>query len=1017
MRITYPCVANTISRTGKIILYCKLEDGKCSHSLICVICVICQSKTSTAQMLQLHTSLYILSAPSGPNADAPIKDEQEPIAREGTPSNDGASSEPQRDQGILADDQQNPEKSTSPEVKSVSSDDTKKPGDNQDEAQGQQGTGSVLPEQESEGDTEKPSERQEGTQGKEGNGPAVSEQEPASNTEKPDESQEEMKEKEASQPTPSEQEPAGDAEKPAGKQEDTQKKEGSEPTASEQEPAGNTEKPDERQEDTQEREGSKPALSEQEYAVETIPSAQEEHDESAQRQAKEPEEGHPSNEEMPMLDPRSDMPSMDPDKEEEPVLEKTAAYTAQIPTENIKGNEDDMEIPAGSHSPVTDSVNGGERLAGNKESDERALPVSDKKQGSEEPVYEEDGDSLGIKDSEETETGEKRDGTAPPQENQALSVEPESKETPTGKEVPNVEKMEQSEKVEEKKVDEETSGKPSLESDIKPDTESGPGINERVDSGPPSSGQDPAQNEEVPTQAEDTGKTPEGLAVDQRVEPPTASQDRLAEKSTSSGDQLDFKPELELPQPPETPKTESEMQEKTSAPVDSTTDQGRQDEQGEGILAIPDQVSGEKQAGTEDKPETAEPGNMQHVDQKEENPQAPADAGLSDLLHGSETKANDAKPEVAASPTVSIGEAASETSEIQGEKLPETLRPSSSESLPQETSDVASDKEEGFETIVQEGTTIVLDAGGNIMTIIDEAHTSSTVVADSQTETPVSFTQKEASQTEEAAAAAAATPQLQASPSQVDDGVKATERSDKIRNTVQTSENTPLQASESEVDSKAVSAGQTPEAKAPEEASLATPQLDASKTQAEVVTTVAGGPAPVVSPSSMVMPTATDSAHTAASAVPAAEAPPVSNILLHSSVVEALPSTYSSNSTSNLDAVGSADSPVRVDGIDLGKDLNPSHEAYESVDFNSRKVLSVSSSQQQQKPQQRQEEAAGTGSDGEVKEQDVKPTEVTRDMYSSTPGVETAALPAGDSGMAGASGQDDSKVRVFSLYS
>ncbi|GFR66674.1 melanoma inhibitory activity protein 3 [Elysia marginata] len=516
--------------------------------------------------------------------------------------------------------------------------------------------------------------------------------------------------------------------------------------------------------------------------------------------------------------------------------------------------------------------------------------------------------------------------SAPPVKDKTLHVETESKGMGEGKEVPNVQHMEASTE----------QGEAIPESDVKPDTASDLKPSEAVDSGPTSASQ------ETTVEADADGSAPEGTST-------------IPES----------KPELP-PHSPPVPEAQKQTESKVNEPSEVLDDKASKEEQAKSTATV-GQDSSEKQADDEETKTT---------ETMSDQP-APADGGLSGILHGSDNHENEAPEKQEHVETSKL-----EMEEVSTETPNENPEVSQTQQLSEET-DTASDLVAGTKTIVEEGTTMVLDATGNLVTIIppNEPHTPSTVSSDTQTDMPISFSESVISQT----------PQLQPSMSQIDARMMATENRETATDSVS------IEASTSDINNKAASAEGAPEPKVTEDI-LATPQLDVSESQAEM-STKEGEP---ISQSPAVMPTATDSAHTESTTL-VAEAS-TSSILLHSSVVDSLPSSYNSNNTASLDTIGSTDHSASVD-LKVERDLTPSQGAYESADFNSRKVLSVSSSQHQ-KPQQKPEETIGQlpgtepetpqGEKQDIEFAQVEPSNVVENTASST-------------GSAWATSQDESK--------
>ena len=576
--------------------------------------------------------------------------------------------------------------------------------------------------------------------------------------------------------------------------------------------------------------------------------------------------------------------------------------------------------------------------------------------------------------------------TASPSKTEVLNVESERKQVPEEKVIPNVQNMEmgkESEDDSERKVTPDSvpdsDVKPDTlsdkkltdgeDADIKPDTASNVKLSEGEDSGPTNTKHDPAQNEEVLIGGNENES--ESLYADNAEEPSAESQDRSAPQIAPTNDQPEAKSELPSPN---IQNAESEGQ--ISSSTETVVNQGNRKEVVEDTAKLPTEESREKLTGLEERQE-----KDAVLDQK-----MPTDGGLSGLLHSNDVGAESFETHnLVASPTLSSEKVSTGT---------ETLNPSQNEDLPEKT-EGTSNIIVGAETIVEAGTTLVLDSSGNVMTIIppSETYTPSTVATNSQTDDPVSLSGSKVSQTEQVTM----TPQRQPS---TNTEIKPSEQAKEDTKSVL------LQTSISEIDMKKVSAEKTTED------FPATPHLDASQNQAETVAKVSEQ----VSQSSLIMPTATDSAH--AVSISAADTPSASSILLHSSVVEAaLPSSYNSNNTANLDTIGPADSSV-PDNLNLEKDLNPSQETYESVDFNSRKVLSVSSSQQIPKPQQNvegtAEQLSTTEPDAIEKKKDegsahIEPPKIDDDLAASS------TLPTGYSDELQSAVQDENKEAVVTV--
>ncbi|RUS79630.1 hypothetical protein EGW08_012599, partial [Elysia chlorotica] len=626
---------------------------------------------------------------------------------------------------------------------------------------------------------------------------------------------------------------------------------------------------------------------------------------------------------------------------------------------------------ASSENEKSVKVSGSESVVKGKLGSEHP-PVAKKQLGGTGNVPKEQAKPVGLKDPKPPQK-DTNSGTATPLKTESLKVDLKEKEMPQEKVNPNVQHMKMGtetgdgpkrgvdktvkETVPESEVKPDTvsNSMPSegKESDVKPDSASDLRLNggKELDMKPNtpaninlSQGKDsvvkPDTVPEVkPSQEKDSGSTntkydpsmnKEALTVNAKDGSETLHAESVEQPKSQDGSAPEMAPPSEKPQaasempstvtPPSPGVQHRETEGQINTPLNTLENQGNMEDQVKAENKLSDQGGSEKHTGVGEEVENKDA----VVDQK-----IPTDGTLSDLLHGNGAGTEEsATQDLMATPTQG-----SENIHTVSVEQKETLNPSQTEHVPKETK-VTSSIPEGGETVVEAGTTLVFDSLGNILTMIapSEIHTPSTVAANSQTNVPVGLS--EASQTEPVTMP----PQVELSVS------SANLEADKP------TESILLQTSISEVDIQEASA----EAKTPE-GLPATPHLDSPQSQAESVSQALEP----VSQSPPIMPTATDSAETV-TVSSEADAPPASNIVLHSSVVEAaLPSSYNSNNTANLDSVGPADRSI-PDNIDLevGKDLNPSQGAYESIDFNSRKVLSVDSSQQIPKPQQKSEEAA-----------------------------------------------------------
>ncbi|GFO04071.1 melanoma inhibitory activity protein 3 [Plakobranchus ocellatus] len=561
-----------------------------------------------------------------------------------------------------------------------------------------------------------------------------------------------------------------------------------------------------------------------------------------------------------------------------------------------------------------------------------------------------------------------------------------------------------------------------LQADVKFNAESDLTLNHKADPGVESTEQESVSNVEDSSQNEDMGNSLENLNAETDSEPSDSPENISEAYDTTEDDQLQFIPESDLSSLLEQSNTTPENVKQNQKPVGETLTQ-TDGEQAKTINTISDQFDSEDQEQKMDSvPSVSSSEKNEH--QSGEIKEIPhiinfaessdpihvklEDVDLSHLLHGSDNENDDEsqkvadKSDITATPTaeedLSAREEAS-TAAVIGNTLSEAVIASQSENLLQGSIESTPTVSAGLETIVESGTTMVLDGNGNLMTIInpEDTHTPAEREAEHIETVAVSIdpvATEDLLESKAAASGEAYKTQNTELFSAVPPLNHAKEESGTVHPRSQESSEFPksplLQTSESYLmESKAAATGQEYDTKNTELLSAFPPfqesieslkpslQLQASANEMET----AINNVEVIALSSLVLPTPTESA-SLLSASMSDETWPASGIPLYSSLVE--------NVTDTLRTDGG---PADVKD-DLVRDLNPAEASYESVDFNSRKVLSVSSSQQLQKPiLNHQETGGGSGFDAgaQQKEPDVRsvpvasvqPTHVTDKSLSS----------------------------------